>query len=60
MIESIDLDDTRGAHWHKWIKRIVKKDRKETREKIKEDYFTLKPSLVRFIKYAKEWEENNK
>ena len=29
IVESIDLLDTRGVHWHKWTSKIYKKDGKE-------------------------------
>lgn len=55
LIESIDLKDTRGVHWHKW-NGTAHKDGKEMRIKERKDYFNLKPTHKRLVEYAKEWE----
>ena len=59
LVESVDLTDTKGLHWHKW-RRSVNKKGEEIVEKTKShgsrDRFDLKPRHLKLIKFAREWE----
>lgn len=55
IVESIDLTDTRGIHWHDWSTSYDKKGREFQLKSISDD-FNLKNTHKRFLKYAKEWE----